>query len=366
MTSVDRYVCLRSPLRHRSTTTDKRSTLIKILAVWTLSVCIAGPLFVLSMLNRRDLVQYKGCGPETQAFVVSATVASFYAPLAIMTVMYALTVRALKRQLREQSCLTVNNASLNRTGTSLRFNLTEPEPPVIASVGIIEGSSSTCPLTGSLHPSAEDSAADSRQQQQQQQQRGFGLDADVVESTYFSMGIARRDLCRCSPASLGNCSVDICDASSASKLRLDASALHRVPRRRFPAVDGLRGRASNRGRRYGLQVPTNSVYLGGSGGRKQARPVRPSAGPGAGPDRGRRAVLVLGVLFAVFVVFYLPFFGVYFINATCSECRHFISDRIITGFEWLQYSGSMINPFVYHFFNPDFQHTFHRLLRCRT
>jgi hypothetical protein len=43
---------------------------------------------------------YKGCGPETPVFVISATMASFYVPLAIMAVMYVLTVRALHRQRR--------------------------------------------------------------------------------------------------------------------------------------------------------------------------------------------------------------------------------------------------------------------------
>jgi len=60
-------------------------------------------------------VQYKGCGPETPTFVISATVTSFYLPLAIMTVMYALTVRALQQQLKEQRRMTVTNSGRSRS-----------------------------------------------------------------------------------------------------------------------------------------------------------------------------------------------------------------------------------------------------------
>ena len=59
------------------------------------------------MRNRLRLM-CTGCGPETQTFIISATVSSFYVPLLIMTVMYALTVHALRRQLREQRRMTVN------------------------------------------------------------------------------------------------------------------------------------------------------------------------------------------------------------------------------------------------------------------
>jgi len=47
--------------------------------------------------------------------VISATVTSFYLPLAIMTVMYALTVRALQQQLKEQRRMTVTNSGRSRS-----------------------------------------------------------------------------------------------------------------------------------------------------------------------------------------------------------------------------------------------------------
>jgi len=93
---------------------------------------------------------------------------------------------------------------------------------------------------------------------------------------------------------------------------------------------------------------------------------RRAGAPLQGTDRGRRAVRVLGILFAVFVAFYLPFFLAYTVLGTCQSCQPFISPRMITAFEWLQYSGSMVNPIVYHIFNPDFRRAFLKILRCRS
>jgi hypothetical protein len=78
----------------------------------------------------------------------------------------------------------------------------------------------------------------------------------------------------------------------------------------------------------------------------------------------RRAVQVIGILFAAFVMFYLPFFAAYLLRGTCAACRHYVTPAIITAFEWLAYSGSMANPIIYHMFNPDFRRAFQRLLHC--
>ena len=50
--------------------------------------------------------------------MIAATVSSFYVPLVIMTVMYALTVRALRRQVREQRTMTVNQLGVYATAAA--------------------------------------------------------------------------------------------------------------------------------------------------------------------------------------------------------------------------------------------------------
>ena len=82
-------------------------------------------------------------------------------------------------------------------------------------------------------------------------------------------------------------------------------------------------------------------------------------------DKGRRAVQVLGILFVVFVVCYLPFFAFYVIRGTCLPCQPYISSHLLAALEWLAYSGSMLNPIIYHVFNPDFRRAFQNLLSCQ-
>ena len=83
------------------------------------------------------------------------------------------------------------------------------------------------------------------------------------------------------------------------------------------------------------------------------------------PDKGRRAVQVLGILFAVFVICYLPFFALYLVKTTCISCRAYIPKNLLLGLEWLGYSGAMFNPIIYHVFNPDFRLAFKDLIRCK-
>ena len=74
---------------------------------------------------------------------------------------------------------------------------------------------------------------------------------------------------------------------------------------------------------------------------------------------------VLGILFVVFVACYLPFFAVYVVKGTCGEpCRPYLPPRVLIALEWVAYSGSMLNPIIYHVFNPDFRRAFETLLRC--
>ena len=67
----------------------------------------------------------------------------------------------------------------------------------------------------------------------------------------------------------------------------------------------------------------------------------------------------------MFVACYLPFFAVYVVKGTCGEqCRSYLTPRILIALEWVAYSGSMLNPIIYHVFNPDFRRAFETLLRC--
>ena len=62
MISIDRYMAFQFPLRY-GRVASQRTTVVKISIVWVVSFCVAGPLFVLSMLDsRQSLHHYKGTG----------------------------------------------------------------------------------------------------------------------------------------------------------------------------------------------------------------------------------------------------------------------------------------------------------------
>lgn len=298
MISIDRFMALKYPLKYGGHAKDQRHMILKIAIVWVVSFCIAGPLFVLSMLDKKITVHYKGCGPETQTFVISATVVSFYLPLLIMTVMYALTVDALRQQLREQRRMTVTQSRCTSVESFERGSVRTDAAAAAAAVTV---SSSTSNPNDSrpFSPFVSTSGTD-------------------VQATSAAVD-------------------DISDPLPSTRSK-HPRTLSTIGRQRIQVFKFQHKNHLNECRRRGTMKA---------------------------PDRGRRAVRVLGYLFAVFVVFYLPFFAVYFINGTCARCQAFISGQMITAFEWLQYSGSMLNPIVYHIFNPDFRRAFHKILRCR-
>ncbi|XP_038050096.1 5-hydroxytryptamine receptor 2A-like [Patiria miniata] len=77
----------------------------------------------------------------------------------------------------------------------------------------------------------------------------------------------------------------------------------------------------------------------------------------------RRASKVLGLVFAAFVIGWTPFFVTNFLYALCPSCN--IDPTLFSIFEWLGWSSSMVNPFIYTIFNKTFQKTFWKLLTCR-
>lgn len=320
MISIDRYMSLKYPLKYGHAKKTKH-TILKIVLVWIISFCIAGPLFLFSMFDTQKTVYYKGCGPETTTFVLSATITSFYLPLLIMTVMYILTVRALHEQRRAQRKLAVTNSA-----------------------------SSTLSLR-------EDSGYNFKRLSKSGQGLGFGngdLGRSERNSHHANLG-GRSPLLPHKKSSDLSCGYERGDMYLGVEAAYDrgitpSSTCTDIHMQEFETeAHTHEGSRKTKVRTFKFRRGDNSN----------------SSSKRANLDKGRRAVQVLGIMFAMFVVFYLPFFATYVINATCMVCRPYISPHVMVAFEWLAYSGSMVNPIIYHVFNPDFQRSFQKLLRCR-
>lgn len=77
----------------------------------------------------------------------------------------------------------------------------------------------------------------------------------------------------------------------------------------------------------------------------------------------QKAVKVLGVIFAIFLIAWFPFCILNLLQGVCQHCR--IDENIHKSFVWLGYVSSSINPLIYTIFNRNFRRKFFSLLQCQ-
>ncbi|CAK1548710.1 unnamed protein product [Leptosia nina] len=95
--SVDRYLSLRYPMRFGRNKTRKRVT-IKIMFVWILSTAMSLPLSLMYSKNEESVLIGGSCQIPDPLYKAIGSVISFYIPLGVMLLTYALTVQLLARQ----------------------------------------------------------------------------------------------------------------------------------------------------------------------------------------------------------------------------------------------------------------------------
>lgn len=104
--SMDRYFTIRFPFRYGRNKT-RRIMLLKIVAVWAISIAISSPVFVLGIVNPENVLSNGICAPNHPSFKLYGSVFAFYIPFLIIIATYALTMRSLRNVL-------VNKKKYNR------------------------------------------------------------------------------------------------------------------------------------------------------------------------------------------------------------------------------------------------------------
>jgi len=104
--SMDRYFTIRFPFRYGRNKT-RRIMLLKIIAVWAISIAISSPVFVLGIVDKQNVLSQGICAPNNESFKLYGSVFAFYIPFIIMITTYALTMRSLRNVL-------VNKRKYNR------------------------------------------------------------------------------------------------------------------------------------------------------------------------------------------------------------------------------------------------------------
>ncbi|CAF3421156.1 unnamed protein product [Rotaria sp. Silwood1] len=104
--SMDRYFTIRFPFRYGRNKT-RRIMLLKIIAVWAISTAVSSPIFVLGLVDKKNVLSNGVCAPNNESFKLYGSVFAFYIPFIIMITTYALTMRSLRNVL-------VNKRKFNR------------------------------------------------------------------------------------------------------------------------------------------------------------------------------------------------------------------------------------------------------------
>ena len=79
----------------------------------------------------------------------------------------------------------------------------------------------------------------------------------------------------------------------------------------------------------------------------------------------KKASKVLGIIFAVFVVLWTPFFIVNIISVVCQPCMQAMTPTLMAAIVWLGYMSSLANPIIYTMFNTAFRRAFYKILKCQ-
>ena len=79
----------------------------------------------------------------------------------------------------------------------------------------------------------------------------------------------------------------------------------------------------------------------------------------------KKASKVLGIIFAVFVILWTPFFTMNIVSVVCESCMEAITPSMMASIVWLGYMSSLANPIIYTMFNTSFRRAFYRILACQ-
>uniref|UniRef100_UPI00358E0D68 5-hydroxytryptamine receptor 2A-like n=1 Tax=Myxine glutinosa TaxID=7769 RepID=UPI00358E0D68 len=98
--SLDRYLAIRRPIQH-SRFQSKNKVLLKVLAVWAVSVGISMPIPLKGFLHPASVFAEHVCVIRVESFahfIVFGSLSAFFVPLAIMLVAFCLTTRLLRHK----------------------------------------------------------------------------------------------------------------------------------------------------------------------------------------------------------------------------------------------------------------------------
>uniref|UniRef100_A0A3P9ILZ0 5-hydroxytryptamine (serotonin) receptor 2C, G protein-coupled-like 1 n=1 Tax=Oryzias latipes TaxID=8090 RepID=A0A3P9ILZ0_ORYLA len=124
--SLDRYVAIRNPIEH-SRFNSRTKAMMKIAAVWTISIGVSMPIPVIGLLNEDKVFVDGSCVLNEERFMLIGSFVAFFIPLVIMVVTYCLTIQVLQRQATVFLC-EAKTSSQQPLNTPVITNTLQPPP----------------------------------------------------------------------------------------------------------------------------------------------------------------------------------------------------------------------------------------------
>ena len=413
--SIDRYLAINDPLNTRNRQ-RKCKILLLIILIWLIAILLSSPMIVLGAINPYNIFIDGQCLINNQFFVTYGSVVSFVIPLIIVIIMYTLTVRRLKEQIRQ--CQTqLAQEQLARAASLvakpfLRRHMPTRRAAATAAAANASSSQST-PITATAmrrlrlqrqqtslelsEESGENTSLHHHQQQKQQKQQKLATDSELPmeEISILPHDLIRQSSSKFSPhteyacpknpfcqlkctcqqdqpplataqlepvseaKSPWHCLSDLC----CCKTTLSIPYLHRRPRHlssssKAQPSSTLAHQSLTSESRSNLSQPPVRHWR-----RLTITPTATSSRTKSSAVRNeQKAVKVLGVVFVIFVIAWFPFCIMNLLQVVCKRCS--IHANTLNGFVWLGYVSSTINPLVYTIFNRNFRLKFIALLKC--
>ena len=133
---------------------------------------------------------------------------------------------------------------------------------------------------------------------------------------------------------------------------------HSPVRANSSSDSGLQSNDVDRFRLLRIKSRSPDVTLSDRPRRAEKHVTRERRSERASMKKERKTAKTLAIVVGCFTVCWLPFFLMYIITPFCN-CH--VPDIMVATFTWLGYINSVINPFIYAFYNNDFLDSFWRL-----
>ena len=340
--SLERYLAISSPLSVRNK--SKGVVIVKIVLVWILSFAITSPITILGFVNQSNVLNNGQCALTNEYFIIYGSTGAFFIPLGIMVITYLLTVRLL----RKQALLCMQRRD-NEGQPMIRRSISRKSNKFRQRVKFEPRRTNSCPDKNcknymeymALRTRSVKSCGDCNSCEHSEREiitpppsplySCHGSDmSTIIEENHNGVDWRKASISSTTCSSLSN----------DSPKRMKGLVTKHHTALKFAGMSLLKKgdtlQHHNAHRNYNDQDDVNTE---------------------------QRASKVLGVVFAIFVICWAPFFIVNILTVLCTDCA--FEPLLITAFVWLGYVSSTLNPIIYTMFNKTFKMTFLKLLKCQ-